>query len=156
MCGLGLEIRFIFDKSEPSKKFLELKHKYNFDDRNGLNLIMTGQDMYEVAEDNGYNERLIRMLEKNLNIDLSILDYWNYCNDDENDDFIDLDLLLSKLFELKNNIENNPSYYKKIIYGFDIENDYLKEGLLNDINYLIERINFNIENGAKKVRFETL
>lgn len=116
MCGLGEEIQFVFDKSEPKERLLELKHKYDFDNRDGLNLIMTGKDMYEILVED--DERLIRQLEKKLNIDLSILDYWNYANVDENKDYIKLDLLLSKLIELKSKIENNPNFYKEITYGF--------------------------------------
>lgn len=147
----GLEIRFIFDKSEPIEKFLELKHKYNFDGRNGLDLIMTGLDFYEVLDNNSDNERLIGMIEKKLNIDLSILDYWKNYDED-----VSLDLLLSKLFEFKMCIEIKPNFYQEIVYGFDIGERYLKENLIKDIEFLIERINFNIQNGAKKVRFETL
>ncbi|MDY0089550.1 MAG: hypothetical protein RBR78_04205 [Flavobacteriaceae bacterium] len=147
MGAVGLELKFIFDKIEPIEKYLELREKYNFDARNGLNLIMTGEHWSEI-EDEG---RLMTMLEKKLNIDLSILDYWN---EDDNGNFVDLDLLLPKLVEFKNCIQNNPDFYKEILYN--IEDYYLKEQLKRDIEFLIERVNFNIQNGAKKVRFETL
>ncbi len=152
MGAVGLELKFIFDKIEPIEKYLELREKYNFDARNGLNLIMTREHWSEI-EDEG---RLMTMLEKKLNIDLFILDYWNdnYWNDDDNDNFVALDLLLPKLVEFKNCIENNPDFYKEILYN--IEDYYLKEQLKRDVEFLIERINFNIQNGAIKVRFETL
>lgn len=53
-------------------------------------------------------------------------------------------------------IEIKPNFYQEIVYSFDIGKRYLKENLIKDIEFLIERINFNIQNGARKVRFETL
>lgn len=39
---------------------------------------------------------------------------------------------------------------------FNIEVDYLKNTLIKDVDYLIERLNFNIQNGATRVTFKTL
>ena len=63
--GLGVEIIFVFDVEEPSEIFYELQNKFDFDGRNGLNLLMSGQDAIEVIDD---YDRLMRMLEKKLNI----------------------------------------------------------------------------------------
>jgi hypothetical protein len=67
--GFGLEIYLIFDVKEPFEKYLELRDRYNFDHRNGLNLIMTGDG------DAGDEDRLLRQVEKVLNIDLTLLDF---------------------------------------------------------------------------------
>lgn len=147
--GLGLEINFYFDKEEPSDKIKSISD-YDFDSRDGLSLIMTGRDSTEVLDE---NERLLKLIEKQLNLDLSLLDYWN--NDVYEQD-INLNNLLDMLVKLKLKIIENPEFYKKIAYGFDIEERYLKSTFISDIEFLIERINCNISNGATTIKYESV
>lgn len=65
--GLGLEINFVFDMKEPLEQYLNLKDKYQFDNRDGLNLIMTGADCDDAGDD---KMRLLRQIEKVLETDL--------------------------------------------------------------------------------------
>lgn len=144
--GLGIEIHFIFDVEEPINEIKVLNSYYDFDMRDGLNLIMTGIDYLEVLEE---NDRLLKRLEKELNLNLSILDFW--LNQEE----FNIDSLLKTLTELKSKIEDNPKFNENIDYGFDIEESYLKSKFLNDINFLIKRLKINIENGATKIKYES-
>ena len=109
-----MEIRFIFDKKEVISELVELKSKYNFDDRNGLNYIIVGEHWSEIEDEH----RLIYQIERILNIDLSLLDYWNpkvFENELKIDD-------VQKVLEnLKNKIEQNPNFYEKINYGFNLK-----------------------------------
>lgn len=142
--GLGIDIYLHFDKTEPIEKIEAIKF-HGFDARDGLNLLMTGIDYIEVENE----KRLLNIIEKQLNIDLSLLDFWKH------EEGIDIYLLKGTLMELKSKIEANPKFYKDIHYGFDIEEIYLKSKFLRDINYMLDRLNINIENGAEKVKFET-
>ncbi|OCA76883.1 hypothetical protein BBH99_11875 [Chryseobacterium contaminans] len=143
--GLGLEIYLIFDIEEPFEKYLELKDRYLFDHRSGLNLIMTGEG------DAGDEDRLLRQVEKVLNIDLTLLDFWDYA--DEHEGYINIKPLYMKLIELQNALVENPEYYRKICWGHDIEDKYLKDNFLKDVRFLIERLNLNLENGASLVKY---
>lgn len=141
--GLGLEISFVFDKDEPLQQYLTLRDQYHFDGRNGLNLVMTG----EGTED---DDRLLRQIERALQIDLNVLDFWSFY-----EEYIELETLKSVLFQLQSKLKVQPGFYKKIAYGLDIEEAYLKENFAKDINFLIERLDMNIMNGAEKVMFVT-
>lgn len=143
-----MEIRLIFDKKEPLDKFFELKNKYNFDDRNGLNYVMVGVSWSEIEDEN----RLIHQIERNLNLNLSLLDYWN---DEVYDNELEIEQVLSTLKNLKTKLEENQNFYKKIKYGFDIEKRYLKNEFSNDVNFLIDRLEMNKNNGAKKLKYDT-
>lgn len=143
-----MEIRFIFDKEEVFNELVELKSKYNFDDRNGLNYIMIGEHWSEIEEEN----RLIHQIERILNIELSLLDYWNP-KVIENE--LEIEDVKKVLENLKKQIEQNPSFYEKINYGFNLKERYFKNQFLNDVDFLIERINLNRMNGAKTLRYET-
>jgi hypothetical protein len=139
--GLGLEISFVFDKEEPLWEYLNLRDQYRFDGRNGLNLVMTGDGLED-------DDRLLYQIERVLCIDLKILDFWNFY-----EEYIDLEILKSNLIQLSNGLKNQPDFYKKIAYGHDIEDGYLKEKFAEDVNFLIERLDLNIINGAEKVMF---
>ena len=139
--GLGIEISFVFDKEEPLWQYLNLRDQYRFDGRDGLNLVMTD----ESPED---DDRLLYQIERVLHIDLKILDFWTFY-----EEYIDLDILKSNLVQLKNALKKQPDFYKKIAYGHDIEEGYLREKFAEDVNFLIERLDLNIINGAEKVMF---
>ncbi|WP_430401576.1 hypothetical protein [Fluviicola sp.] len=147
--ALGIEIFFLFDKEEPVEKIKTLKSLYNFDIRNGLCLIMTGQDQSEILDN---EERLLKLIEKQLKIDLSLLDYWH---DEVFENEININKLNETLVKLKSKIKDNPEFYKKINYCFDIEKSYLQNKFSSDVDFLIERLNINIENGSTKVRYES-
>ncbi|MDC8099364.1 hypothetical protein [Chryseobacterium rhizosphaerae] len=102
---------------------------------------MTGDGMED-------DDRLLCQMERVLHIDLKILDFWNFY-----EEYIDLEVLKSNLVQLKNALKNQPDFYKKITYGHDIEEGYLKEKFVEDVNFLIERLDLNIINGAEKVMF---
>lgn len=143
--GLGLEIYLIFDVKEPFEKYLELRDRYHFDHRNGLNLMMTGDG------DPGDADRLLRQVEKVLNINLTLLDFWDYT--EEYEGFTTIEPLRMKLIELEHALAKNPEFYKKISWGHDIEEGYLKENFIKDVRFLIERLNLNLENGASHVKY---
>lgn len=143
--GFGLEIYLIFDVEEPFEKYMELKDRYLFDHRNGLNLMMTGEG------DAGDEDRLLRQVEKVLNIDLTLLDFWDYA--DEYEGYISIKPLYMKLIELEDVLVKNSDFYKKICWGHDIENGYLKNNFLQDVQFLIERLNLNLKNGATLVKY---
>ncbi|MCA6065758.1 hypothetical protein JI747_001125 [Chryseobacterium sp. RG1] len=143
--GLGLEINFVFDVKEPFEHYLYLKDKYQFDNRNGLNLVMTGEGDDDAGDD---EMRLLRQIEDVLQIDLRLLDFW-----EEYEEFIEIELLQSKLIELEGALVKTPEYYHKICWGHDIENGYLKDNFLKDVRFLIERLNFNRVNGASRVKY---
>lgn len=145
--GFGLEIYLIFDIQEPLDKYLELKDHYLFDHRNGLNLIMTGDDYVDAGDE----ERLLRQVEKVLEVDLTLLDFWYYT--EEYEGFISIESLYIKLIELENVLLKNPEFYQKICWGHDIENEYLKDVFLKDIRFLIARLQLNLENGASLVKY---
>lgn len=147
--ALGIPVNFLFDKEEPIEKIKILKDLYNFDIRNGLSLIMTGQDQSEILNN---EERLLKLIEKQLKIDLSLLDYWH---DEVFENEININKLNETLMKLKSKIKDNPNFYKKINYYFDNELSYLKNKFLSDVDFLLERLNINIENGATKVRYES-
>lgn len=143
--GFGLEIYFVFDVEEPRKEYSELVSRYDFDHRNGLNMMMSGEDAYDTADD---EMRLLRQIEKVLEIDLGILDFW-----EEYEKFIEIEHLRLKLIELETKLVKNTDFYKKISWGKDIEGRYLKKNFITDIRFLIERLNLNIKNGASKVKY---
>lgn len=143
--GFGLEIYLIFDVEEPFEKYMELKDRYLFDHRNGLNLMMTGEG------DAGDKDRLLRQVEKVLNIDLTLLDFWDYA--DEYEVYISIKPLYMRLIELEDVLVKNSEFYKKICWGHDIENGYLKDNFLQDVRFLIERLNLNLKNGATLVKY---
>lgn len=142
--GLGLEISFVFDKEEPLQQYPDFWEQYGFDGRNGLNLVMTGDG----PED---DDRLLCQIERVLHIDLKILDFWNFY-----EEYIDLEVLRSNLTQLQDALKNQPDFYKKIAYGHDIEEGYLKEKFAEDVSFLIERLDLNRINGAERVMFVTL
>ena len=146
--ALGIPINFLFDKEEPFEKIKILKNLYNFDIRNGLSLIMTGQDQREIVDN---EERLLNLIEKQLKIDLSLLDYWH---DEVFESEININKLSETLVKLKSKIKDNPEFYKKITYYFDIEESYLQNKFSSDVDFLIDLLNINIENGSTKVRYE--
>lgn len=141
-----MEIQFIFDKEEPLDTYIDLKDKYNFDDRNGLSLIMLGVDAYEV----GNNKRLIHQIEYQLNIDLALLDYWN---NETHGKYIEIDKAKNILKITKNQIIQQPLFYENINYDFNITGQYLKHQFLNDIDFLIDRMEMNQYNGAEKLKY---
>ncbi|MFC3161454.1 hypothetical protein SAMN05443633_101540 [Chryseobacterium arachidis] len=143
--GLGLEVYFVFDVEESHQQYIQLREQYNFDHRNGLNLIMTGEDAYDAGDD---EMRLLRQIEKILEIDLGILDFW-----EEYEEFIEIEPLRLKLIELETALVKNTDFYKKICWGKDIEDRYLKNNFVMDVRFLIERLNLNIKNGASKVKY---
>ncbi len=143
--GLGLEICFIFDVEEPLSLYLELKDRYFFEPRNGLNLIMTGNG------DAGDENRLLRQVEKVLNVDLKWLDFWDYTEDYEG--FISVQHLYAKLIDLENALVKNPEFFQKVSWGHGIEKGYLKDNFLKDIRFLIERLHLNMGNGASFVKY---
>ncbi|MGH1516271.1 hypothetical protein [Chryseobacterium sp. JK1] len=145
--GFGLEIYLIFDIKESFDEYLELKNRYLFDHRNGLNLIMTGDDYVDAGDE----ERLLRQIEKVLDVDLTLLDFWYYT--EEYEGFISIDSLYVKLVELENALSKNPEFYKKICWGHDIEEEYLKDTFLRDVRFLIERLMLNLQNGASLVKY---
>ena len=143
--GFGLEIYFVFDVEEPRKEYSELVSHYDFDHIDGLNMIMSGEDVYDAGD----NEmRLLRQIEKVLEIDLGILDFW-----EEYEKFIEIEPLRLKLIELETALVKNTDFYKKICWGKDIEDRYLKKNFVMDVRFLIERLNLNIKNGASKVKY---
>ena len=143
-----MEIRFIFDIKEPAYQLNELKLKYNFDDRNGLNFVMLGEHWSEIEDEN----RLIHQIERSLNINLSLIDYWNpkVCDNE-----LEIGDIQKVLEDLKKRIEENSTFYENISYGFNLKERYLKNQFLSDINFLIERIEMNMNNGAKRLKYET-
>ncbi|GAA5090541.1 hypothetical protein GCM10023210_16750 [Chryseobacterium ginsengisoli] len=143
--SLGLEIYFVFDVEEPQSEYSELIRYYDFDHRNGLNTVITGEDAIDVLDD---EIRLLRQIEKVLQLDLTLLDFWK-----EYDKFIEIKSLRLKLLELEAELVKNPEFYQKIYGIHDIIKKYLKNNFLQDIRFLIERLNLNIENGASKVKY---
>lgn len=143
--GLGLEIRWSFDMKEPFQPYLDLKNKYQFDHRDGLNLVMTGADAVDAADD---EMRLLRQIEKVLEIDISILDFW-----EKYEEFIEIEPLRSNLIELEIALTKKPEFYQKICWGNDIESRYLKSKFIKDVRFLIERLDLNILNGASSVKY---
>lgn len=143
-----MEIRFIFDIKEPLDDLKELKAKYNFDNRNGLDFVMIGEHWSEIEEEN----RLLHQIERILNINLSLLDYWN---PEVYDNELEINDLQKVLEDLKKQIEKNPAFFENINYGFNLNERYLKSQFLSDINFLIERIYMNKTIGAKRIKYET-
>lgn len=141
--GLGLEINFVFDKEEPLEQYLALRDQYHFDGRDGLNLVMSGDG----TED---DDRLLWQMARALCTDMKILDFWEFY-----EEYIDLELLKSNLVQIQEALKTQPEFYKKIAYGHDVEEGYLKEKFAEDISFLIERLNMNMINGAEKVMFVT-
>ena len=141
-----MEIHFVFDKEEPVDTFINLIKKYSFDSRDGLNVIMLGLDAYEVGDDN----RLIHQLERQLDIDLALLDYWNI---ETHDKYIPIHVIKNVLEITKNRITQQPQFYENIQYDFNTTKQYLQRQFLNDINFLIERLRMNQHNGAQKVKY---
>lgn len=76
------------------------------------------------------------------------MDFW-----EEYEEFIEIEPLRLKLIELETLLVKNTDFYKKICWGKDIEERYLKDNFLKDVRFLIERLNFNIANGANKVKY---
>lgn len=142
-----MEIRFIFDEKEACNELVQLKAKYNFDDRNGLNNIMIGEHWSEIEEDN----RLIHQIEIILNIELSLLDYWNPKVFDSE---LEIDEVKKVLIDLKSQIQQKPTFYEEINCGFDLRELYFKSQFLRDIDFLIERIEISKINGAQKIKYE--
>ncbi|MEN5308467.1 hypothetical protein ABE425_13210 [Chryseobacterium cucumeris] len=145
--GFGLEIYLIFDVKEPFEKYLELRDRYHFDHRNGLNLIMTGDGDVDAGDE----DRLLRQVERVLNVDLTLLDFWDYT--EEYEGFTSIEPLRVKLIELEHALAENPEFYKRISWGHDIEEEYLKDNFIKDVRFFIERLNLNLENGASLVRY---
>ena len=141
-----MEIQFSFDKEEPLDTYIDLIDKYNFDNRNGLSLIMLGVDAYEA----GNNNRLIHQIEYQLDINLALLDYWN---NETHGKYIEIDKVKNTLKIIKNQIIQQPLFYENIQYDFNIIGQYLKHQFLNDINFLIDRMEMNQYNGAEKVKY---
>ncbi|MFN1215669.1 hypothetical protein ACKW6Q_01670 [Chryseobacterium kwangjuense] len=141
--GLGLEISFVFDKEEPLQQYLALRDQYHFDGRDGLNLVMSGDGTDD-------EDRLLWQMERALATDMKILDFWKFY-----EEYIDLELLKSNLIQIQEALKTQPEFYKKIAYGHDVEEGYLKEKFAEDVGFLIERLNMNIINGAEKVMFVT-
>lgn len=141
--GLGLEIDFVFDKEEPLQQYLALRDQYHFDGRDGLNLVMSGDGTDD-------EDRLLWQMERALATDMKILDFWEFY-----EEYIDLELLKSNLIKIQKALKIQPEFYKKIAYGHDVEEGYLKEKFAEDVSFLIERLNMNIINGAEKVMFVT-
>ncbi|KXH85056.1 hypothetical protein [Chryseobacterium kwangjuense] len=141
--GLGLEIDFVFDKEEPLQQYLALRDQFHFDARDGLNLLMSGD-----GTDDEY--RLLWQMERALATDMKILDFWEFY-----EEYIDLELLKSNLIQIQEALKIQPEFYKKIAYGHDVEEGYLKEKFAEDVSFLIERLNMNIMNRAEKVMFVT-
>lgn len=141
-----MDIQFIYDKTEPLDIFIDVRNKYGFDDRDGLSLIMLGLDAYEVGDDN----RLIHQLERQLDIDLALLDYWNI---ETYDQYMPIDPIKNVLEITKKQIARQPQFYENIQYDFNTTKQYLQRQFLNDINFLIERMERNQLNGAQKVKY---
>lgn len=141
--GLGLEIDFVFDKEEPLQQYLALRDQYHFDSRDGLNLVMSGDGTDD-------EDRLLWQMDRALATDMKILDFWEFY-----EEYIDLELLKSNLIKIQKALKTQPEFYKKIAYGHDVEEGYLKEKFAEDVGFLIERLNMNIMNGAEKVMFVT-
>lgn len=141
-----MDIQFIYDKTEPLDIFIDVRNKYGFDDIDGLSLIMLGLDAYEVGDDN----RLIHQLERQLGIDLALLDYWNI---ETHDQYIPIDAIKNVLEITKKQIARQPQFYENIQYDFNTTKQYLQRQFLNDINFLIERMERNQLNGAQKVKY---
>lgn len=141
-----MEILFSFDKEEPLNTYIDLRDKYGFDDRDGLSLIMLGIDAYEVGDKN----RLIHQIECQLNIDLALLDYWN---NETYSKYIEIDKVKNTLRIVRNQIIRQPLFYENIHYDSNIASQYLKHHFLNDINFLIDRMEMNQYNGAEKVKY---
>lgn len=141
-----MDIQFIYDKSEPLDIFIDLRDKYGFDNRDGLSLLMIGLDAYEVGDDN----RLIHQLERQLDIDLALLDYWNI---ETYDQYMPIDPIKNVLEITKKQIARQPQFYENIQYDFNTTKQYLQRQFLNDINFLIERMERNQLNGAQKVKY---
>lgn len=145
--GLGLELSFVFDKQLPYDHE-ELKQT-SFDQRDGLNLLMTGIDVYEAMED----VRILRQVEKALNFDLSVIDYWE---SELNNDFVPIEKLSSFLVAFEKAIILHPDFHKQIEYHtFDEVIAYLKNDLLGNIQSLIKRCEIYLANGAASVKLET-
>lgn len=141
--GLGLEISFVFDKEEPLQQYLALRDQYHFDGRDGLNLVMSGDGTDD-------EDRLLWQMERALATEMKILDFWEFY-----EECIDLKLLKSNLIQIQEALKIQPEFYKKIAYGHDVEEGYLKEKFAEDVSFLIERLNLNMMNGAEKVMFVT-
>lgn len=141
-----MDIQFIYDKTEPLDIFIDVRNKYGFDDRDGLSLIMLGLDAYEVGDDN----RLIHQLERQLDIDLALLDYWNI---ETYDQYMPIDPIKNVLEITKKQIARQPQFYENIQYDFNTTKQYLQRQFLNDIHFLIERMERNQLNGAQKVKY---
>lgn len=143
-----MEIRFVFDKQLSFNIISELKAKYNFDTRNGLNFIMIGEHWSEIEDEN----RLIRQIEKLLHVNLNFMDYWN---PEFYDKEIEIDELILTLKNLRIQTEKFPDFYENISYGFDLVNRYFKPQFFNDVLFLIEFFQLTKDNGALTVKYET-
>lgn len=142
-----MEIRFIFDEKEAYNELVQLKAKYDFDDRNGLSNVMIGEHWSEIEEDN----RLIHQIESILNIELSLLDYWSLKVFDSE---LEIDDVQEVLIDLKSQIQQKPTFYHEINCRFDLKELYFKSQFIRDINFLIERIEISKINGAQKIKYE--
>lgn len=145
--AIGLEITFVFDKEIPIGEILKLKHSYDFDIRNGFGLIMSGQDWAEIDEP----DRLLIQIERELDIKLSLLDYWDV---ETYETEIDCKRVLEVLERLKAKIEVHPEFYTKIDYSFDVAENYLKLTFLSDVQFLIQLIRLHLENGVRKMSYQ--
>ncbi|WP_147436462.1 hypothetical protein [Chryseobacterium sp. 7] len=101
--------------------------------------------------DAGDEDRLLRQVEKVLNVDLTLLYFWDYT--EEYEGFTSIEPLRIKLIELEYALAENPEFYKRISWGHDVEEGYLKDSFIKDVRFFIERLNLNLENGASQVKY---
>lgn len=132
-----MEIDFIFyKKSDENAPFFS---KW-FDTRGGLNIIMRGFDHMEVDEPH----RLLYQMEKALDFELSLLDYWN---DKVHNQFLSIPPYIEFLEQFLQKLTNHPTYYQQIEYKY-IPNNFLETELLLTIQSLIDFFKHYQEEGS--------
>lgn len=145
-----MDIRITFDKEAPAAQSAALYRQYSFDARNGWNLIMLGEDAYEAQADN----RLLYQLERVLETDLHLFDYWH---PEVYNKKLNIQNIQQQLETLQTQILRQPLFYEHLQYGHatgNVEN-YLRTEILNDISFLIAQLELNSNNGASTLQYTT-
>lgn len=125
----------------------DLVKEFNYDSRKGLNTIVFGIHYTEIEEP----YRLLHQIEKALDFNLSKLDYWN---SEVDADFTDLSEFKEFLENLKTKLTQNADFYNNIQCR-EFEDNYLKNGFLNDVEFLIELCKLYLKFSAKEIQLES-
>ena len=123
----NMEIQFKFYQDKEGSK--EIK-AFFFDTRGGLDNVICGLDWSEIETE----ERLLHQLEKVLNLDLSFLDHWH---EKVHKQYLEIELFITQLRELKKVLTTNKNYYRHINYPY-VPKEFLEKDFSKAISSLID------------------